>query len=186
MGKFKLRFLTIALGTILLTLFTQPAQAYYSTAVRSTNVVTFGDVRFEIIHEYNGEESESDEIVYIKPGEVVEKRVFFESTCKYPFYLRVKMVNDIDSQEIEVDDWFRVEINPENWYRHSDGWIYYRKIVHPGDETPEIFSAVEILGDKMDNSYLGKILKLTVKAQAVQSEYNNAEYPWYAQGWPEE
>ena len=51
-----------------------------------------------------------------------------------------------------------------------------------------MFSHVEIVGSKVDNSYIGKTLTLTVKAQAVQSENNplTGTDTFTASGWPAE
>ena len=47
---------------------------------------------------------------------------------------------------------------------------------------------MEIVGSKVDNRYLGKTLKLTVQAQAVQSEHNPLQdgMTYTASGWPAE
>ena len=58
--------------------------------------------------------------------------------------------------------------------------------MEPGATTPKVFSKVEIVGNKVDNSYLGKTLTLTIAAHAVQSENNPAVNPWEASGWPQE
>ena len=58
----------------------------------------------------------------------------------------------------------------------------------PGEMTPDVFSHVEMVGSKIDNSYLGRTLTLTVKAQAVQSENNPITdgNTYTASGWPKE
>jgi hypothetical protein len=153
----------------------------------ATNVVTSGNIRF-LIHEKTDQGTEfPEEGVCIVPGDVVSKKVTIESDCGHPFYLRVKMVYGIDSTELTAEDCFKLNINEEYWELH-DGWYYYKGIVEPGDMTPHIFSHVEIVGSKVDNSYLGKTLKLTVKAQAVQSENNPIKdgNTYTASGWPKE
>ena len=69
-----------------------------------------------------------------------------------------------------------------------DGWYYYRQVLAPGETTPEVFSHVEIVGAKVDNSYIGKTLTLTVDLQAVQSENNPVpgNETFRAAGWPKE
>ena len=54
----------------------------------------------------------------------------------------------------------------------------------PGETTKPFFNQVEIIGDKVDNDFIGSVLTLTVSAQAVQSENNPAENAWEALGWP--
>lgn len=187
LGKLKLRIFAIALAAIMLTLFTQGTLAYYTTVGKATNVVTSGDIRF-LIHETTDSGTEFPrEGVYIVPGDVVSKRVTIESDCNHPFYLRVKVVYGVDSQELSAADCFKLNIDETHWQLH-DGWYYYKGIVQPGETTPHVFSHVEIVGSQVNNSYLGKTLTLTVVAHAVQSENNPVDgtETYLASGWPQE
>jgi hypothetical protein len=149
-------------------------------------VITSGNIRF-MIRETTDQGAEFPaEGVYILPGDVVSKRVTILSDCDHPFYLRVRPVYSVDSVVLGAEECFKLNIDEKNW-QYADGWYYYRGIVAPKAETPAIFSHVEIVGSKVDNSYLGKTLELTVEAQAVQSENNPiaGNDPSKAQGWPE-
>lgn len=186
-GKIKIKIFVVALVASMIALISTSTLAYYSTVGKATNVVTSGNIQF-IIHETTDQGTEfPKEGVYIIPGDIVSKKVTIESDCNHPFYLRVKMVYGIDSQELTAEDCFKLNINEENWVLH-DGWYYYTNIVNPGDTTPHVFSHVEIVGSKVNNSYLGKTLTLTVKAQAVQSENNPITdgNTYTALGWPQE
>lgn len=187
MGKIKLKIFVIALTAMFLTLMSQASLAYYTTVGKATNVVSSGNIRF-IIHEMteSGTEFPSDG-VYIVPGDIVSKEVSIESDCEHPFYLRVKLVYGINSQELSADDCVKLNINTDYWELH-DGWYYYKGTVNPGETTPDVFSHVEIVGSKVDNSYIGKTLTLTVNAQAVQSENNPLTdgNTYSASGWPAE
>ena len=170
-GGRKLKVMLIALAAAVLTLISQESLAYYTTVGIATNVVTSGKIQL-IIHEKTDSGADfPTEGVYITPGDIVSKRVSIENDCEHPFYLRVKVVYGIDSQELSAEDCFKLNIDETNWQLH-EGWYYYADIVEPGQTTPEVFSYVEIVGSKVDNRYLGKTLKLTVMAQAVQSEHN--------------
>ena len=187
MGKIKYRLFVIAVIAIIMTYFTQGTLAYYSTVGTATNVVNSGNIQF-VIHEKTNQGTEfPKEGVYIVPGDVVSKQVSVESDCEHPFYLRVKIVYGIDSQELSAEDCFKLNIDESNWELH-DGWYYYKGIVEPGETTPNVFSHVEIVGSKVDNSYLGKTLTLSVVAHAVQSENNPVDGTdtYKASGWPEE
>jgi len=187
MGKIKLRLLTISFIAIAFTFLTQGTLAYYSTVGKATNVVTSGDIQF-IIHETTDQGTEFPvEGVYIVPGDIVSKEVSVENVCTHPFYLRVKIVYGIDSQVLPVEECFKLNIDEEHW-QFVDGWYYYKGVVEPGTTTPDVFSKVEIVGNKMDNAYLGKTLTLTIEAHAVQSENNPVEGTdtFKASGWPEE
>lgn len=187
LGKIKLRCLVVSLIAIVITFFMQETYAYYSTVGTATNVITSGNIQF-IIHEKTdtGAEFPKDG-VYIVPGDVVSKVVTIENDCEHPFYLRVKILYGIDSQELSAEECFKLDINRKDW-ELRDGWYYYKGVVEPGQTTPEVFSHVEIVGNKVDNAYLGKTLTLTVKAHAVQSENNPVEGTdtYTAFGWPEE
>ena len=187
LGKIKIKIFVVTLVATLMTFISTSTLAYYSTVGKATNVVTSGNIQF-IIHEMTDQGKEfPKEGVYIVPGDVVSKKVSIENDCNHPFYLRVKMVYGVDSQELTSEDCFKLNINEEYWELH-DGWYYYKGIVEPGKTTPDVFSHVEIVGSKVDNDYLGKTLTLTVKAQAVQSENNPITdgNTYTASGWPKE
>lgn len=187
MGKLKLRFLTIAYIAIAFTFLTQSTLAYYATVGRATNVVTSGNIQF-IIHETTDQGTTfPQDGVYIVPGDIVSKKVSVENVCEHPFYLRVKLVYGVDSQELSAEDCFKLDINESNW-QYVDGWYYYKGVVEAGATTPDVFSKVEIVGNKVDNAYLGKTLTLSVVAHAVQSENNPVDGTdtFKASGWPQE
>lgn len=187
LGKIKIKIFVVALVAALMAFVSTSTLAYYSTVGKATNVVTSGNIQF-IIHEMTDQGKEfPKEGVYIVPGDIVSKKVSIESDCEHPFYLRVKMVYGVDSQELSSEDCFKLNINEEYWDFY-DGWYYYKEVVDPGETTPDVFSHVEIVGSKVDNDYLGKTLTLTVKAQAVQSENNPITdgNTYTASGWPKE
>ena len=187
MGKIKIKIFVVALVAAFMAFISTSTLAYYSTVGKATNVVTSGNIQF-IIHEMTDQGKEfPQEGVYIVPGDIVSKKVSIESDCEHPFYLRVKMVYGVDSQELTAEDCFKLNIDEEHWVLH-DGWYYYTGIVNPGETTPDVFSHVEIVGAKADNIYIGKTLMLTVKAQAVQSENNPITdgNTYTASGWPAE
>lgn len=187
LSKIKTKISVIALAAILLAFMAQATLAYYSTVGKTTNVVTSGNIRF-LIHEMTDLGTEfPTEGVYIVPGDVVSKEVTIESDCNHPFYLRTKVVYTVDSEELPADDWCILDIDEENW-EYYDGWYYYKGVVEPGETTPAMFSHAEIDGSRVHNDYLGRTLKLTVVAQAVQTENNPISdgNTYTASGWPAE
>lgn len=181
--KVKCRLLLIALAAILVTVLNQPTLAYYTTIGKATNVVTSGDIQLKI-HERTADGSDfPQEGVYIIPGDIVSKQVSVENICGHPFYLRVKLVSSSTNQEIAADDCLKMDIDTVNW-TYQDGFYYYNQILQPGVTTPTLFTQVEIVGSKVDQSHIGSTLSLTVNAYAVQSENNPAANPWNASGWP--
>lgn len=186
MNKLKLRSLAIALLAIVLTLLSQGTLAYYTTVGKATNVVTSGNIRL-VIHETTGDGSEfPTEGVYVIPGQIVSKRVNIQNDCEHPFYLRVKLVNGIDSTELDAAECLQIDLNESAWTLRDDGFIYYNEVLQPGQTTPYVFTEVTVVGDKVDRDFIGKTLSLTVNAYAVQQQNNPAEHPWDAMGWPAE
>ena len=186
--KIKSRLAVISLAAIVLTLLTQGTLAYYTTTGKATNVVTSGNLQLTI-HEMTDQGTAfPDEGVYVIPGDVVSKVVTVENTCDHPFYLRVKLVYGIDAVDLPYEDCFKLDINSEHW-TYQDGWYYYNDILQPAEESEQVFSHVEIVGSKVDTSYIGKTLSIAVKAQAVQSENNPSAQDGdmtTVSGWPAE
>ncbi|MBQ6816522.1 MAG: hypothetical protein IJP26_04755 [Clostridia bacterium] len=186
MKKIKASLLIVAICAVVVTFFSQGTLAYYSTVGTATNVVTSGKIKL-VIHETTGDDTPfPQEGIYIIPGQIVSKRVNIENACDHPFYLRVKLVNGINSQELSAQDCFNINLNNNAWTLQDDGFIYYNKVLNPGEKTPYVFTEVEIVGEKVNTDYIGKALTLTVNAYAVQQENNPAEHPWLAVGWPTE
>lgn len=181
--RIKERFLLISLCAILATLLTQPSLAYYTSVGRASNVITSGNLRLQI-HEKTADGSDFPrEGVYVIPGDVVSKRVSVENICAHPFYLRVKLVSQTDHQVLSAQDCLKMDIDTQHWILQN-GYYYYSEILQPGETTMPVFTNVEIVGSKVDQSFAGTTLNLTVKASAVQSENNPAQHTWEAKGWP--
>jgi len=181
--KARSRLLLIALAAILATVLTQPTLAYYTTIGKATNVVTSGGIQLRI-HEKTADGSDFPaEGVYVIPGDIVSKQVSVENVCAHPFYLRIKLISTATNEALTPDDCLKMDINTQNW-TYGDGYYYYNSVLQPGETTPALFTQVEILGSKVDQTHIGSVLSLTVNAYAVQSENNPAEHPWDAAGWP--
>ena len=183
--KARAKLLLIALAAILVTVLTQPTLAYYTTIGKATNVVTSGDIQL-MIHEKTASGADFPaEGVYVIPGDIVSKQVSIENVGGHPFYLRLKLVSSVTNEALEPDDCMKLDINTQQW-TYQDGFYYFNHILQPGESTLPLFTQVEIVGSKVDNSHIGEVLSLTVNAYAVQSENNPAEHPWDAAGWPAE
>lgn len=181
--KAKARLLLIALAAILITVLTQPTLAYYTYMGKATNVVTSGNIELAI-HEKTADGSDfPSEGVYVIPGDIVSKRVYVGNVCEHPFYLRVSLVASSTNEALTPEDCMKLDINTQNW-TFQDGYYYYNRVLQPGEVTEDLFSQVEIVGSRVDQTHVGSMLGLTVNAYAVQSENNPAEFPWDAAGWP--
>ena len=182
--KIKLRFLIIAAAAILVTLLNQPTLAFYSTVGTATNVITTGGIRLQIHEKTSDGKDFPKDGVYVVPGDVVGKRVMVENVCSHPFYLRVKLISSTDNQALTPDDCLKLDLNQTQWIQQEDGYLYYYQILQPGHTTEPVFTQVEIVGQQVTQDHIGNLLRITVSAEAVQSENNPATYPWDAAGWP--
>ena len=173
----------LSLAVILLTVLSQGTLAYYAILDEAVNVVTSGDISAKII-EKMGDGDFPQEGVYVMPGSVISKRVSVKNTGGHPFWLRVKLVNSVDGSTLPADV-TEFDFNSQDWIAREDGFYYYKNPVEPDAETENLFTQVTVVGDKVDSRYIGKALKITVKAYAVQSE-NNGTKVFEAAGWPAE
>ena len=179
----KAKLLLVALAAMMLTLITQPTLAFYSTSGKAENVVTSGSITLKI-HEKTADGSEFPaEGIYVIPGDIVSKEVTIENVCAHPFYLRLQIISGISGSTLPYEECMELDLNLTDWIE-KDGYFYYKEPLQPGASTEPIFTEVEIVGSKVDTSYIGSILQLTVSAQAVQTEHNPADAPWDASGWP--
>jgi len=183
MHRSKLLISLIALAAAFVTLLSQPSLSYYSVLGEATNVITSGEINCKII-EKMGDSDFPSEGVYVKPGSIVSKKVSVKNIGENPFWLRVKLINAIDDSIISADV-LELDINNTDWIDGKDGYYYYNKPLESGLETEKLFTQVKVVGSA-DNGYLGKTIKLTVCAFAVQSEYNDASSPLNVVGWPSE
>lgn len=183
--KAKSRLLLIALAAILVTVLTQPSLAYYTTLGVATNVVTTGGVQLEIIEKTADGSDFPKEGVNVIPGDIVSKRVSVQNVCDQPFYLRLSLVSGSTNEALSAEECLRLDIDTVHW-TYRDGYYYYNEILQPAETTPPLFTQVEIVGEKVDRTHGGSVLRLVVNAYAVQSANNPADHPWDAFGWPTE
>ncbi|MBQ0083313.1 MAG: hypothetical protein KBS52_00905 [Clostridiales bacterium] len=183
MRRSKLLISLIALAAALVTLLAQPTLSYYSVLGEATNVITAGEIKCKII-EKMGAGDFPTEGVYITPGSIISKKVSVKNIGENPFWLRVKLKNAVDDTTLSADV-LELDINNTDWTYGNDGYYYFNRILEPDEETEKLFTQVKVVGSA-DNDYIGKTVKLTVCAYAVQSEYNDAASPLEVVGWPAE
>ena len=180
------KLLLLALVALILALAAQMSVAYFSTTGTATNVVTSGGIRLTIHEVTDGGKPFPKNGVKVIPGDVVHKEVFVENSFDHPFWLRVRLVWGDDSERLDAESALQItDLNDSEWILHSDGYYYYHRILEPREFTEPLFKEVHLVGDLVDQHDIGTALTITVKAEAVQSEHNPAQYPWDASGWPE-
>lgn len=183
MRRKKLKIALIALAAALVTLLTQPTLAFYSVLGDATNVITSGEIACKIVERMGSGEFPA-EGVFVMPGSIVSKTVSVKNIGGNPFWLRVKLKNAVDDTTLSADV-LELDINSTEWIDGNDGYYYYHRVLQPDEETEKLFSQVKIAGNA-DNRYIGKTVRLTVCAYAVQSEYMDASSPMDVAGWPAE
>lgn len=184
MSRLKLQIITVMIFAMLLTVISNTTLAYYTVVDTATNVVTSGEIKLKIHEKTENGEDFPVEGVQVIPGDIVSKIVTVENQCGHPFYLRVKLVNSADHQQIDALESLKADINTEKWILQPDGYLYYAEILEPGQVTDPVFTKVTVDGEQLTQDHGGATLLLTITAYAVQSEHNPAENPWDAAGWP--
>ena len=175
------KLFAVAVAAVIVAVLSQGTLAFISTVNTATNVITSGNVRFSI-HQLT-----DTPCTVVIPGDRVTEAVCVQSDCTHPFYLRMRPQYRVNSETLAADGCFKLNVDETVW-QYRDGWYYYVSPVQAGGITPYLFTCVEIVGERVDNRYIGKTLTVTMEAQAVQSENNPLTdgAVWTAQGWPQE
>lgn len=182
--KSKIIICVIAIFAILVTLSLQETNAFYTTKGIARNVVTSGDISMSVKEMQDGKPY-PETPVKVKAGSVVNKEVSIVNTGENAFWVRVKLVSDIQGKDADPDDIMSLDINDEDWtYVEEDGFYYYNKEVKGGEESAKLFTNVTF-ADEIDFKFMGREISLAVDAYAVQS-IHNGETPFEAEGWPAE
>ena len=181
----KFRALAAALILITAALVANRTMAYYTVLGTATNVVTSGSIQLQILETTTGGKPFPEDGVSVIPGDVVDKAVFVRNDCDHPFWLRAEVVLGKTGDELPSAEFLELlNLNAKQWI-YVDGYYYYYRILQPGEITEPLFTQVRVNGSLVDQYDVGKLMSLTVKASAVQSEHNPAANPWQATGWPE-
>ena len=156
--------------------------AYFTAESTARNVITTGNLSLAIVETTDGGKPFPADGVSVMPGDVVNKTVVIKNTGTHPMYLRVQVEKSVDDERLDADNCLSiVDLNETDW-TYSNGYYYYNTVLEAGEKTEPLFTKVHIVGELVDNAYLGKNFDLTVSAYAVQSE-NNGSSVWTAAGW---
>ena len=167
----KRKILLFCVVALLIALAATGTYSNYVYTQKTTNVITSGSVDITL-HEKNaaGEDYPSEPVV-IMPGDVISKHVTVENTGRSPAFVRIGLTPGINDDNLSAADCIQLNINRDSWTL-QEGYYYYMEILYPGQTTPELFTQVTFVGDKVTNAYLGKLFSLDVAAQAIQSDHN--------------
>ncbi len=166
---------TLAAGTL----------AYFTSEGKAHNVLTTGGVEIAV-QEWADEEKTKpfEDLTGIMPGMTVTKIAEIKNTGASDAWVRVKVEKNIKLQGEGTPDTALVELNLNltDWTLGEDGYLYYNKVLKPGEVTEPLFTAVTF-NVTMGNEYQNATATVDVAAQAVQTT-NNGDTVMDAKGWP--
>lgn len=166
---------TLAAGTL----------AYFTSEGKAHNVITTGGVKIAVQEWADEEKTKSfEDVTGIMPGMTVTKIAEIKNTGASDAWVRVKVEKNIKLQGEGTPDTALVELNLNltDWTQGKDGYLYYNKVLKPGEVTEPLFTAVTF-NVTMGNEYQNATATVDVVAQAVQTA-NNGDTVMDAQGWP--
>ena len=166
---------TLAAGTL----------AYFTSEGKAHNVLTTGGVEIAV-QEWADEDKQTpfEDLKGIMPGMTVTKIAEIKNTGASDAWVRVKVEKSIKLQGEGTPDTALVELNLNltDWTLGEDGYLYYNKVLKPGEVTEPLFTAVTF-NVTMGNEYQNATATVDVVAQAVQTA-NNGDTVMDAKGWP--
>lgn len=166
---------TLAAGTL----------AYFTSEGKAHNVLTTGGVEIAV-QEWADEEKTKpfEDLTGIMPGMTVTKIAEIKNTGASDAWVRVKVEKSIKLQGEGTPDTDLVELNLNltDWTQGKDGYLYYNKVLKPGEVTEPLFTAVTF-NVTMGNEYQNATATVDVVAHAVQTA-NNGDTVMDAKGWP--
>lgn len=111
------------------------AFALFADTEDENNVIDIGSVTTEIVEEY-------EDPGIPDPGDVIPKKVRIRSAGESDCLVRVQILfSDSEAERI-----CSVDYNTADW-EYTDGWWYYRSVLHTGDITEPLFTKVAVSSD---------------------------------------
>ncbi|MPQ42621.1 BsaA family SipW-dependent biofilm matrix protein [Clostridium tarantellae] len=175
--------------------------AWFSNAQNKSNKFTLGEIKHEIVENFNAQGPAED----ILPGEVVNKDVWIHNLGKSDALLRVKVTPlwiDSSGQSTAVTNNdvilnFVSDVNT-NWQLGSDGYYYYKRVLpahdgtvaHPtlntvnGSSVPTCFSSqlvdsITLNGNITDQStYANRRFDVMVVSETIQVNMDACKSEW--------
>lgn len=181
----KRKLLVISLVAICVAILAAGTLAYFNAEETAHNVITTGSVKIAIQEWADEAKTEPfEDVTGIMPGATVTKIAEVKNTGASDAWIRVLVTKSIEltGDEEANTDLVKLDLNTTDWTLGEDGYLYYSKVLKPGETTAPVFTSVTFDG-KMGNEYQNATAKVDVAAQAVQSA-NNGESALEAGGWP--
>ena len=181
----KKKLLILSLAAICLAITAIGTLAYFTSEGTAHNVITTGGVEIAV-QEWADEDKQTpfEDLEGIMPGMTVTKIAEIKNTGASDAWIRVKVEKNIRLHGEGTPDTALVELNLNltDWTLGEDGYLYYNKVLKPGEVTEPLFTAVTF-NVTMGNEYQNATATVDVVAQAVQTA-NNGDTVMDAKGWP--
>lgn len=181
----KKKILLVTAVVICLAIAATGTLAYFTAEDMAHNVITTGGVEITV-QEWADEEKQTpfEDVTGIMPGMTVTKIAEIKNTGASDAWVRVKVEKSIKLQGEGTPDTALVELNLNltDWTQGKDGYLYYNKVLKPGEVTEPLFTAVTF-NVTMGNEYQNATATVDVAAHAVQTA-NNGDTVMDAKGWP--
>ena len=115
----------------------------------------------------------------VNPGDCIYKQVYIcnYGTKRSVYRIKLDTVWEGNLTGTGVVDY---NLNTPHWYDGGDGYAYYKHVVPAGWYTHSLFKNDKVCfsGPNMNNSYMGKKLKMTLKAEAIQATNGAPQLAW--------
>lgn len=139
---------------------------------QATNDFQIGDVKGNITEKFDPPKKETP----IKPGDTYTKEVKVSNTSNLPFFVRVLVTPEIQTNEgvllaSEIGKELRINLG-NDWLLGEDGYYYYLKEVLHGSDTSQLFTTVT-LADNLGKEYENASMSITIKSETVISSGDN-------------
>ena len=181
----KKKILLVTAVVICLAIAATGTLAYFTAEDMAHNVITTGGVEITV-QEWADEEKQTpfEDVTGIMPGMTVTKIAEIKNTGASDAWVRIKVEKNIKLQGEGTPDTSLVELNLNltDWTQGKDGYLYYNKVLKPGEVTEPLFTAVTF-NVTMGNEYQNATATVDVVAHAVQTA-NNGDTVMDAKGWP--
>ncbi len=120
------------------------------------------------------------------PGDTTDKDVTVKNEGSKNAYVRVKITpqwGDLGQEGFVVDNNLAVQNvtlnwSTEGWMLHTDGYYYYKSVLPADEESTLLLDSVTLVGADTTNDYQGKVLHITVEAEAVQASNEAYKSVW--------
>ncbi len=146
---------------------------------RTTNVITTGSVKVQLVQKTTNENGEvldftPTELLEIVPGARYSQMPYAQNIGTEECYVRMLVQTRTIAADGEtiLPNAIVLDIDSSQWVLDDEGWYRYVGVLSSGEETAvPLFTSVSF-PLSMDNSYLGATMEITLAVQGVQAEYN--------------